>query len=173
MKTPEEVFPEYFLIRVNEFNDVATTPIEEWLDYLKNGRIKDDTTTPGLAEAREKLQYMQMSRADQLAYERHLDALAVQSDAFDTARLEGRAEGLKMGRLEGRAEGREEGRAEGREEGRAEGREEGRAEGREEGREIGRQEGRAEAARKMKDKGLPHDLIAELTGFSLEEVEKL
>ncbi len=51
MKTPEEVFPEYFLIRVNEFNDVATTPIEEWLDYLKNGRIKENTTTPGLAEA--------------------------------------------------------------------------------------------------------------------------
>lgn len=106
MKTPEEVFPEYFLIRVNEFNDVATTPIEEWLDYLKNGRIKDDTTTPGLAEAREKLQYMQMSRADQLAYERHLDALAVQSDAFDTARREGRAEGLEEGRAEGIAEGR-------------------------------------------------------------------
>ena len=65
MKAPEEVFPEYYLIRVNEFNDVATTPLEEWLDYLKNGRIKDNTTTPGLAEAREKLQYMQMSRADQ------------------------------------------------------------------------------------------------------------
>lgn len=105
MKAPEEVFPEYYLIRVNEFNDVASTPIEEWLDYLKNGRIKDDTKTPGLAEAREKLQYMQMSRADQLAYERHLDALAVQSDAFDTARMEGHAEGLVMGRAEGRAEG--------------------------------------------------------------------
>ena len=161
MKTPEEVFPEYFLIRVNEFNDVATTPIEEWLDYLKNGRIKDDTTTPGLAEAREKLQYMQMSRADQLAYERHLDALAVQSDAFDTARLEGRAEGLEIGRLEGRAEGLEDGRAEGR------------AEGRQEGRAEGRQEGRADMARKMKDKGLPQDLIAEMTGFSLEEIKKL
>lgn len=34
-----------------------------------------------------------MSRADQIAYERHLDALAVQSDAFDAARIEGRAEG--------------------------------------------------------------------------------
>lgn len=82
---------------------IATTPIEEWLDYLKNGRIKDDTTTPGLAEAREKLQYMQMSRADQLAYERHLDALAVQSDAFDAARIEGHAEGRVVGIEEGRA----------------------------------------------------------------------
>ena len=49
MKTPTEVFPEYFIIRVNEFNKVATTPLEEWLDYLKNGHIKDDTTAPGLS----------------------------------------------------------------------------------------------------------------------------
>ena len=101
MKTPEEVYPEYFLIRVNEFNDVATTPIEEWLDYLKNGRIKDNTSTPGLAEAREKLQYMQMNRAEQIAYERHLLALEDQKNTFGAARLEGLAEG----RAEGRAEG--------------------------------------------------------------------
>ena len=102
MKAPEEVFPEYYLIRVNEFNDVATTPLEEWLDYLKNGRIKDDTTTPGLAEAREKLQYLQMTRADQLAYERHLDAMAVQSDAFDAARIEGHAEACRGREVKGR-----------------------------------------------------------------------
>jgi len=36
MKAPEDIFPEYFIIRVNEFNKVATTPLEEWLDYLKN-----------------------------------------------------------------------------------------------------------------------------------------
>ena len=101
MKAPEEVFPEYFLIRVNEFNDVATTPIEEWLDYLKNGRIKENTTTPGLAEAREKLQYIQMSRADQLAYERHLLVQEDQNCAFGAARLEGRQEGLLEGRQEG------------------------------------------------------------------------
>ena len=43
MTVPEDVFPEYYIVRVNEFNDVARTPIEEWLDYLKNNRIKDDT----------------------------------------------------------------------------------------------------------------------------------
>ena len=64
MTAPENVFPEYYIIRVNEFNQIATTPIEEWLDYLKNNRIKDDTSTPGLQEAREKLLYMTMSDAD-------------------------------------------------------------------------------------------------------------
>ena len=67
MKTPEELFPEYFIIRVNEFNKVATTPLEEWVDYLKNGHIKDDTEAPGLAEARQKLQYLMMNDRDRHA----------------------------------------------------------------------------------------------------------
>jgi predicted transposase/invertase (TIGR01784 family) len=100
MRTPEEIFPEYYIIRVNEFNDVATTPLEEWLDYLKNGHIKDDTTAPGLSEAKEKLQYMTMNQADRYAYERHLDAIMVQEDVLTTAKIEGRAEGRAEGERE-------------------------------------------------------------------------
>ena len=101
MTVPDNVFPEYFIIRVNEFNDVATTPIEEWLDYLKNNRIKDDTSTPGLQEARQKLLYISMSDADRHAYDAHMDDIMVQNDVLDTAKQEGWAEG----RAEGRAEG--------------------------------------------------------------------
>ncbi len=69
MKSPAEIYPEYFIIRVNEFNKVATTPLEEWLDYLKNGHIKDNTTTPGLSEAKKKLQYLAMTKGEKLAYD--------------------------------------------------------------------------------------------------------
>ena len=86
MTAPENVFPEYYIIRVNEFNQIATTPIEEWLDYLKNNRIKDDTSTPGLQEAREKLLYMTMSDADRRAYDAHMDDIMVQNDVLDTAK---------------------------------------------------------------------------------------
>ncbi len=101
MTTPENVFPEYYIIRVNEFNKVATTPIEEWLDYLKNNRINDETSTPGLQEARKKLLYMTMSDAERRAYDSHMEDLMVQNDVLDTAKLEG----LEQGRAEGRAEG--------------------------------------------------------------------
>ena len=97
MKTPEQIFPEYFLIRVNEFNKVATTPLEEWLDYLRSGHIKDDTTAPGLQEARRQLQYMQMPREEQISYDRHLDAIMIQNDVISTAQKEGRAEGIAIG----------------------------------------------------------------------------
>ena len=106
MTVPEDVFPEYYIVRVNEFNDVARTPIEEWLDYLKNNRIKDDTSTPGLKEARQRLLYMTMTDAERKAYDAHMDDIMVQNDVLDTAKMEGRAEG----RIEGRAEGRVEGR---------------------------------------------------------------
>lgn len=95
IKTPEEIFPEYFIIRVNEFNKVAKTPLEEWIDYLKSGHIKEDTTAPGLQEARQKLQYLKMDKAERKAYDRHIDNIMVQNDVLDTAKMEGRAEGLQ------------------------------------------------------------------------------
>ena len=98
IKTPEEIFPEYFIIRVNEFNKVAKTPLDEWIDYLKSGHIKEDTTAPGLQEARQKLQYLKMDKAERKAYDRHIDNIMVQNDVLDTAKMEGRAEGLQDGK---------------------------------------------------------------------------
>ena len=149
MRAPEDVFPEYYIIRVNEFNKVATTPLEEWMAYLKDGSIREDTSTPGLTEAREKLQYLKMSKKERLDYEHHMDAIMTQNDVLDTAKMEGRAEGL----AEGRAEGLAEGRAEGREEGRA--------------------EGMIETARKFKEAGAPMEMIVQATGLSREEIENL
>lgn len=152
-RMPSEIYPEYFLIRVNEFNKVAMTPLEEWIEYLKTGIIRPDTTAPGLGEAREKLKYYSMTPQERHAYDEHLSALMIQNDVLDSAKLEGK--------IEGRMEGREEGRMEGREEGRAEGREE------------GIKEGVVRNARRMKEKGLSIEDIMEITGLTFEEVSQL
>ena len=104
-RMPSEIFPEYILIRVNEFDKMAVTPLEEWMKYLKDGIIHPDTKAPGLNEAREKLKYYSMPPQERQAYDEHLSAVMIQNDVLDTAKLEGR--------IEGRAEGLEEGRAEG------------------------------------------------------------
>ena len=104
MRTPQQVFPEYFIIRVNEFNQVASTPLEEWIEYLKNGKINSDTKTPGLQEARQKLLYMNMSDKERRIYEHHIENQMIQNDVLDTARIEGLAEGRAEGRAEGKAE---------------------------------------------------------------------
>ena len=156
-RLPSEIFPEYFLIRLNEFNQVATTPLEEWLDYLKNDHIRPDTTAPGLKEAREKLIYYSMDASERAAYDRHVDAIMIQNDVLGTAKYEG----LVEGRAEGRAEGREEGKVEGRVEGRAEGLVEGKL------------KGIVEVARNLKKLGVPLDSIIRSTGLTNEEIEQL
>lgn len=109
-KLPAEIFPEYFLIRVNEFNKVAVTPLEEWIEYLKTGIIRPDTKAPGLEEARRKLIYYNMDRAEQLAYDEHINAVMIQNDVLSTAAEEGREEGRQEGRQAGRQTGRQTGR---------------------------------------------------------------
>jgi len=93
----DEVFPEFYLLRVNQFNEVAKTPIEEWMDYLKDGIIRDDTTAPGLQEAREMLNYMRMTREERLAYEDYMISVRAAEDVVLTAKAEGRAEGRAEG----------------------------------------------------------------------------
>lgn len=96
-KNPSEIFPEYLLVRVNEFNQVAISPLEEWMEYLKNGIIKENTSAPGLREAREKLQYYSMSDAERYAYDEHINAVMIQNDVLGGAREEGFMEGEKSG----------------------------------------------------------------------------
>jgi predicted transposase/invertase (TIGR01784 family) len=105
-KLPTEVFPEYFLIRVNEFNKVAVNPLEEWVEYLKTGCIRPDTKAPGLEEARQKLIYYNMPPAERHAYDEHLSAMMIQNDVLDGAKLEGRQEGRQEGLVEGFEKGR-------------------------------------------------------------------
>ena len=99
---PSEIFPEYILIRVNEFDKVAVTPLDEWMRYLKDGIIASDTTAPGLEEAREKLKYYSMTDQERHAYDEHLNAVMIQNDVLNTAKMEGRMEGRLEGRMEER-----------------------------------------------------------------------
>lgn len=151
--TVSQLYPEYYILKVNDFNQVAKTPLEEWIYYLNTGEIPEKAQAPGLDAARERLKLDKMSKDELKAYYRHLDNIVILRDNIHTERAEGRAEG----RSEGRAEGLEEGRAEGLEEGRAKGVE----------------EARKQSAVRMKAKGFSAEDIADITGLSLEEIADL
>ena len=177
MTTPKEVFPEFFLLIVERFNEVAKTHIEEWMAYLKDGAIREDTTAPGLQAAREKLAYMSMTKEDRKAYDDYMISVHAARDAWDTAISDGRAEGRAEGRAIGFNEGLEKGMAEGLEKGWAEGMEKGLAEGLEkgmaEGLEKGAEKVRRENAMRMKSKGFSANDIADITGLSIELINSL
>ena len=151
--TPATVFPEYILIRVNEFNSVAVTPLEEWMRYLKEGVINKDTTAPGLSQAREKLRYYSMTPQERRIYDEHLNAVMIQNDVLSSAKLEGLQEGKQIGIEEGKQIGI--------------------AEGKQIGIEEGKQHERLKNAANMKKLGIAPELIAQATGLTLKEIEKL
>ena len=175
-KSPSDIFPEYILVRVNEFNKVAVTPLEEWIDYLKNGEIRPDTQAPGLQEARKKLQYYSMNDADRLAYDKHIDSVMIQNDVLESARDEGlaqgMAQGIEKGIAQGMAQGIEKGIAQGIEKGMAQGIEKGLVQGIEKGMAQGALREKLFLAKKLLDKGLSLQEVSELTNLPVDELQE-
>ena len=95
--TVSQLYPEYYILKVNGFNQVAKSPLEEWIYYLNTGEIPSTATAPGLEEARERLKLDSMTKDELAAYYRHLDNIVILRDNINTEREEGRAEGLEEG----------------------------------------------------------------------------
>ena len=136
-----QLYPEYYILKVNDFDRWSKVPLEQWIYFLNTGEIPEEATAPGLPEARERLKLDKLTKGELAAYYRHLDNVVILRDNIHTEREEGR--------LEGRAEGREEGLVE------------------------GRAEGIRTTAKGMKDKGIDLQIIADVTGLSLDDILKL
>lgn len=89
-----DLYPEYYILRVEEFDKAAVTPLDEWFSFLKTGEIPEQATAPGLPEARERLRRDRMNKADRQEYDVHMEALRYQKSVIQTGLIEGRAEGL-------------------------------------------------------------------------------
>ena len=50
---PAEIFPEYYIIKVNNFNDVAKSTLDEWIYLFKNSAIKSDFKAKGIKKSRQ------------------------------------------------------------------------------------------------------------------------
>lgn len=144
-----DLYPEYYILKVNDFNRVAKNSLEEWVYYLNTGDVPQGAKAPGMEEVKEQLTIDRMNKMERNAYYKHLDNIVILRDNIYTEREEGRLEG----RAEGRAEGREEGRAEGKEEGRL--------------------EERKTNAKKMKSLGIPVNTISQITGLPVKDIDSL
>lgn len=95
-----QLYPEYYILKVNDFNQIAKSPLEEWIYYLNTGDIPDTATAPGLNEARQRLKLDRMTKEELNAYYRHLDNIVILRDNIFTERAEGRAEGEREARIQ-------------------------------------------------------------------------
>ena len=93
----ESLYPEYYLIKINRFNDIAKDTLDEWIYFLKNEEIKENFTAKGLKEAEKKLSIMALPEEEQKAYEHYKDDLRYQASMFESSFGDGYNEGKEEG----------------------------------------------------------------------------
>lgn len=145
-KAASDLFPEYYVLRVNDFDKVATTPLDEWIEFLKTGNISAKAKAAGLSEARERLRVDALSDKDRQAYYRHMESVRHMKSLFDTSRDEGYEEGMDKGLAKGMDMGLAKGLVK------------------------GRSERAKEIAKQLKAMGLTTEQIAQATGLTLDEI---
>jgi len=103
----DSIFPDHYIIKVNDFDGNAKNTLDEWVYFLKNSEIKDEFKAKGLAEAREKLKEINMTPEERADYNRYIEDLMLDASLAQTikwdlqyAKEEGREEGEKNKAME-------------------------------------------------------------------------
>ena len=96
-KTPVDIFPEYYLIKVNQFNERIKDKFDEWVYFLKTETIKPTFTAQGIKSAAKKLNLLSLTEKERKAYERyeentHYEA-SMHESHYGRGKLEGKVEG--------------------------------------------------------------------------------
>jgi uncharacterized membrane protein YqiK len=95
-----ELHPEYYIIKVNKFNDAAENTLDEWIYYLKNNKIRDDFTAQGIDKARHILALDKLTDSEKKQYWRNVEERRIRDSEISTALLEGEIKGTAKGEAE-------------------------------------------------------------------------
>jgi len=90
--TSKDVFPEYYMIYAEKFQDVINEDIDEWVYFFKHGEIREDFKSPGILLAAKKLDYLMMPEDERRAYDGYLAYLGQELDILDSAKEEAKIE---------------------------------------------------------------------------------
>jgi len=97
----KDIFPRYYLLKVNNFDDVARDTLDEWVYFLKNSEIKDGFKAKGLLEASEKLNEDTLTEEEKIAYKQFQESRRIERSEIETALKEGEEKGMEKGMEKG------------------------------------------------------------------------
>lgn len=103
-----DIFPEYYILKITDFDKVAVTPLDQWMYFLKHSKLPQNADAPGLKEAEKELKYATLSPEQRKDYEKYIDNMISLEAVMESAWYDGHYEGKAEGRAEGRAEGERE-----------------------------------------------------------------
>ena len=95
-----DIFPEYYIIKVNKFNDIALDNLDEWIYFLKNSEVKDEFKAKGLKQAGEVLDIMRLPQDDQYGYNRYMEYLSYKASEILSLKSEAEYRVIKAREIE-------------------------------------------------------------------------
>jgi len=93
LKAVSDIFPEYYILKVNGFNDIAKNSLDEWIYFLKNSEIKSEFKAKGLGKAAKELDILKLSKEERLEYDNYIEDRRVVESSVKTSWVEGKMEG--------------------------------------------------------------------------------
>ena len=103
--TITDIYPEYYILRVNKFNDIAKNSLDEWIYFLKNEEIEDKFEAKGLDKAKNVLDVLKLEEKERAIYKRREENRMYKESLLYTAKIEGEKRGVKKGMKQGKEEG--------------------------------------------------------------------
>lgn len=82
------IYPEIYLIKVNQFDDFARDSLDEWIYFFKNSEIKETFRAKGLQEAAEQWNITKLPDDEYRQYQRYLDNLHYEASIAETMKFE-------------------------------------------------------------------------------------
>ena len=92
-KTPSDIFPEYYLIKVNQFNKIIKDKFDEWVYFLKTETIQPTFTAQGIRSAAKKLDILALTNKERKAYERYEENTHYEASMHESHYGRGKSEG--------------------------------------------------------------------------------
>ncbi len=108
-ESPAEIYPEYYLLKINQFDDIARDRIDQWIYFLKHEEVPDGFDAKGLRKAKEVLNILHLSAEERVAYESYAEDLHYQASMFESSYGDGLRVGINAGIQEGKSIGIQEG----------------------------------------------------------------
>jgi len=94
----DDVFPEYFVIAVNELdNSKIVDDLDQWVYAFKNNEVKDDFKAPGIESMRKKLDFVSMTPEDQRKYDTYHVSLRSNRSALELQLSDAESKGIEQG----------------------------------------------------------------------------
>jgi predicted transposase/invertase (TIGR01784 family) len=87
-----DIFPKYYILKINNFNNIAQNSLDEWIYFLKNSEVKDSFNAKGLDKAKEKLRYENLTEEEKKMYKRFQENRRIEMSVEYTAKLEAKQE---------------------------------------------------------------------------------